>query len=161
MLGLVVSLVLLRALFPAGKPAQGERVVGRLDRALSATPSVVPSAAGAPRRLIASQDLRDEGRKAGRRLRPAFVDEILAHVEAAGWGTPRILRILDERTVIRYYDCQDCRGRPVGHSTARECSAQAGFLQGAFERLHDRVVEVREIGCRRVGDPGCEFEVFA
>jgi len=159
MLGLVVTLVLLRALFPAGRPTQGERVVGRLDRALAPTPSVALTTAGPPRRLAPSPELREQGRKLGRRVRPSFVDDILAHVENQGWGTPRLLRLLDDRTVVRYYDCHDCRVRALGQPATRECSTQAGFLEGAFSRLHDRPVHVQEVGCRRAGDPGCEFEV--
>jgi len=159
MLGLVVTLVLIRAIFPAGKSSQGERLAGKLDRALVATPTVPMVAAAAGRRIIASEDARDEGRRMGRRLRPAFIDEILANAESQGWGTARVLRILEGRTVVRYYDCTDCRVRTPGLTTASECGFQAGYLEAAFARLHDGAVHVRELACRRLGDTGCEFEV--
>lgn len=157
-LGVVLILVVLRSVLPGAPPERGDRRKGALGRELRRTPGLGDAPAERQSVRLLSGDV-DRGRKAAHKFAPRSVEEALDHAVRSGWAEPRILRLFQNRTVLRYYRCDECE-----RTTPKEragCGFNAGYLMGAFERLESRRTHVRETACRRFGSPVCEFEVTA
>jgi hypothetical protein len=155
MLGLVVALVVLRSIFPSGKPSKGLRP-DRLERRILRTPDVddAPRSPSGPPRLVPTRV--EEGHREAARLKPANLDAALTHILRNKWAQPRILRHMDDLTVVRLHDCKECDDP---QTTTTGCSFHAGFLEGVLRRLEGAQAQVTETRCRRQGQPTCEFEV--
>lgn len=154
MLGLVVVLVVLRSFFPAGTPSKGLSQ-DRVDTRLEATPGLAASEAQQPPIQPRGEAL-DAGRRLVRRHRAASLDEILETAHEQGLGEARFLRLLEDRSVIRFYHCSECGGERAANPG---CHRNAGFLEASLSRFYNAAGRVQELQCRARGDPACEFEV--
>jgi hypothetical protein len=160
MLGLVVVLVLLRTIFPTGKPGAGGLIEGRLPRFLLETSSLAKPVPRTRVPLEPTSNRFEEGHRTGAQLAAKGPDEILDHVDHSGWGEPRLLRFREDEVLVRYYKCDECDARARAPTAeAVGCTFQAGFLGGAFGRLGAAEAQVRELSCRAQGSPVCDFEV--
>ena len=155
MLGLVVALVVLRSIFPTGKPSQG-LAPDKLERRVLPTPDLA-LADTAPQGPTAFEPTRlQEGHREAARVKSPSLDDALTHTLRNRWGNPRLLRYMDDRTVVRLHDCAECGDEK---QTDAGCSFFAGFLEGVMRRLEGAQAQVSEVRCRRNGQPACEFEV--
>lgn len=158
-LGLVVVLVVLRTAFPSGKPRAGGITTGPLPRRLANTPSV-PLVERTPVAVGLDPASAQRGHDASQKVRVNGLDDIMDAIINNGWGNARVLRLKDDRAVVRYYQCSDCApGTGAENQPNHGCSFQAGYLRGAFSKLVAGEVRATETACRAQGHPVCEFEV--
>jgi len=158
-LGVVLVLVVIRSVLPSGRPERGDRRKGALGRELRRTPDLPENGARTAAIRFSQRDV-ERGRKAARRVAPRQLEDALDHAVRSGWAEPRILLLMQERTVLRNYRCDECeRDKRAAANEPPGCGFNAGYFQGAFERLGAHKARVRETACRRFGAPVCEFEV--
>jgi V4R domain-containing protein len=157
-LGVVLALVVLRSVLPMAPPERGDRRKGALGRELRRAPDLPDPPAEATNVPLSAADL-ERGRRAAREFGPRSVEEALDHAVRSGWAEPRIIDLAGQRTILRYYRCEECERGRGARTDAPGCGFNAGYLLGAFEHLERRPAHVREVACRRQGAAVCEFEV--
>lgn len=158
MLGLVVALVMVRAMFSSGSDV-GPRFKRPepLHRATRATPELAASdlPAGPPQHPPNPLARRD-GRQDGRRSRVRALPDVAATMIGQGIGEARLLHIGDRDARLRVYRCRECAAGRQAH--IQGCSYTMGWLEGSLVALA-REPSVRETACTARGGKVCEFEV--
>lgn len=133
----------------SGAP-RSERLAGLLPTpSLESTPPAGPATAPPP--------TADEGRGAAEAMTAKSLDDVLDRFSEQYGGEPRLLRVLDDRVVVRLYQCKECAEAPA--YGRRGCGRAAGFLEVALSRFYGSTLQAFETLCKDAGAPVCEFEV--
>jgi hypothetical protein len=154
MLSLIVVLVILQNLFPDRSEGAGlaPQTVGRELRPLEAAP-LPPTV----RKLPGSRFGRPRPLPRG-----APIDLALGRIVERRLGEPRLLRCLEDFTLLRLYGCPGCLADTMddpGVDAPDGCHGEAQALSDVFRGVYGDRVVVRESACCRRGDSGCDFEV--
>lgn len=151
---LISSLLLLQSVVPSSvalEPFLASAKDDRQLRPLYATPSPKSKQGWFGRR----------SRKEPEPAPPPLADRALDAVVQRGTGEPRLLRYHDRYALVRMLRCHGCETLPKGGNPndAEGCRFEADYLADAFATTFAARATVREIGCRRRGQPWCDFEV--